>query len=401
MSNNPVKLLHDDKPPTNEFDHSRFMKFILSNEEWLMKQILSYAKKQGYSRYTSTLMEAWRLSISGISNALISSCLNDLELTPDEDYTLDPAASFGMLEARRHRERGVNLPMFLGLMKYYRQSYMDLIEQEAEPRTCKDTCRVKMERFFDRMELGFCTEWCSQTENEKVYELQNNNRNIIKEKNKYLTIFETIHAPVVLIDDNNRVENYNQAWNELFEESSIPGSSYYNKGMIPSKGIPGFIAEILPSLSKEITDYTLDKMLVTKKGMRNFQIRIKRMLDISDKFRGMVIILNDLTDHKKAEKEKIYKERLEGVLEMAGAVCHEINQPLQVVMGQAEILKMTAGKNNPLIKHLDTIATQTLKMGEITKKLMNITKYETKPYLKRTIINIDKASPEKNDSVIG
>jgi len=287
------------------------------------------------------------------------------------------------------------------LMKYYRQSYMDLIEQEAEPRTCKDTCRVKMERFFDRMELGFCTEWCSQTENEKVYELQNNNRNIIKEKNKYLTIFETIHAPVVLIDDNNRVENYNQAWNELFEESSIPGSSYYNKGMIPSKGIPGFIAEILPSLSKEITDYTLDKMLVTKKGMRNFQIRIKRMLDISDKFRGMVIILNDLTDHKKAEKEKIYKERLEGVLEMAGAVCHEINQPLQVVMGQAEILKMTAGKNNPLIKHLDTIATQTLKMGEITKKLMNITKYETKPYLKRTIINIDKASPEKNDSVIG
>jgi diguanylate cyclase len=343
-------------------------------------------------------MEAWRLSISGISNALISSCLNDLELSPDEDYTLDPAASFGMLEARRHRERGVNLSMFLGLMKYYRQSYMDLIEQEVNLGQCKDKCKIKIERFFDRMELGFCTEWCSQSENEKVSELQNKNRDIIKEKNKYLTIFETIHAPVVLIDDENRIENYNQAWNELFEESSIPGSIYYNKGLSPSKDIPGFIAEMLPSLNKEIYDYTLEKTLVTKKGARHFQIRIKRMLDISDKFRGMVIILNDITEHKKAEKDKVQKEKLEGVLEMAGAICHEVNQPLQVIMGQAEILKMTAGKDNPIIKNLDTITNQIEKMGEITKRLMNITKYETKTYYSKTIIDIEKAAPGKENN---
>jgi PAS domain S-box-containing protein len=398
MSNNPVKLKNDEILPTHEFDYESFRQFILSNEEWLMKQILSYAKKQGYSRYTSTLMEAWRLSISGISNALISSYSSELELTPDEDYSIDPAASFGMLEARSHRERGVNLSMFLGLMKYYRQSYMDLIEQESQSDVCGDTCKLKIDRFFDRMELGFCTEWCSQTENDKVNELQGKNREITNEKNRYLTIFETIHAPVVLIDDENRVEDYNQAWNELFEESSIPGSIYYNKGMTPSKDIPGFIAEILPTLNKEIPDYTHEKTLVTKKGARHFQIRIKRMLDISDKYRGMVIILNDITDHKKAEKDKMHKEKLEGVLEMAGAICHEVNQPLQVVMGQAEILKMTAGKDNPIIKNLDTITSQIEKMGEITRRLMNITKYETKAYLKTTIIDIEKASPEKNSN---
>ena len=38
-------------------------------------------------------------------------------------------AAFGILEARRHRSRGVTLIMFLGLMKYYRQSYIDLIMQ--------------------------------------------------------------------------------------------------------------------------------------------------------------------------------------------------------------------------------------------------------------------------------
>jgi nitrogen fixation/metabolism regulation signal transduction histidine kinase len=245
------------------------------------------------------------------------------------------------------------------------------------------------------MELGFCTEWCSETENSKLKELQAKNREILNEKNRYLTIFETIHAPVVLINEENRVENYNQAWNELFEESSIPGSIYYNRDIQPGKKVPGFLDEILPVIQNDIHDYTLEKTLVTKNGVRFFLIRIKRMLDFSDKYRGMVIMLNDITDIKMAEKDKVRKEKLEGVLEMAGAVCHEINQPLQVIMGQSEIIKLGADKDNPIIKNLDIITTQIEKMGEITKKLMNITKYETKAYLTKTIIDIEKASPEK------
>jgi PAS domain-containing protein len=275
---------------------------------------------------------------------------------------------------------------------------MDLIEQKIESGAYRDICRSKTERFFDRMELGFCSEWCSKTENAKIEELQTKNREILNEKNRYLTIFETIHAPVVLINEENRVENYNQAWNELFEESSIPGSIYYNRDIKPGKKVPGFMDVILPVLRDDINDYTLEKQLVTKNGVRTFQIRIKRMLDISEKNRGLVIILNDITDIKKAEKDKVRKEKLEGVLEMAGAVCHEINQPLQVVMGQSEIIKMITAKDAPIQKNLNTIVAQTEKMGEITKKLMNITKYETKPYLKGTIINNDKASPDKNSS---
>ena len=390
MNENPEKL-----SPFHEADIREFKDFILSNEEWLMEKILFYAKLQGYSKYTSTLMEAWRLSIAGLSNALTSAItddIEDLELSPDEDYSRDPAASFGILEAKRHRERGVNLSMFLGLMKYYKQSYLDLIDTAGSSQPCKETCKLKIERIFDRIELGFCTEWCSQTENEIIEELQDKNRSVTNEKNRYLTIFETINAPAVLIDDESRVENYNQAWTELFEESSIPGSIYYNKDLTPKKKLPWFFNEIIPLVKNNITDDAIEKTLVTKKGPRHFLIKIKRMLDISDKYRGMLIILNDLTDLKKAEKERIYKEKLEGVLEMAGAVCHEINQPLQVLLGQAEIINIESKKDSPLQKNLEMITDQIIKIATITKKLMNITKYETKPYISKNIIDIEKAS---------
>ena len=86
------------------------------------------------------------------------------------------------------------------------------------------------------------------------------------------------------------------------------------------------------------------------------------------------------------------KEKLQAVFEMAGAVCHEMNQPLQVVSGVAELLMLEVKNTDPHYEKLMTIMEQTQRMGEITNKLMKITRYETKKYLKIKIVDIDKAS---------
>ena len=45
-----------------------FLKGILEkNEDWLIERILGYAVNKGFSVYTSTLKQAWRLSISGLT----------------------------------------------------------------------------------------------------------------------------------------------------------------------------------------------------------------------------------------------------------------------------------------------------------------------------------------------
>lgn len=102
---------------------------------------------------------------------------------------------------------------------------------------------------------------------------------------------------------------------------------------------------------------------------------------------------------KKVEHERIQKEKLQGVIEMAGAVCHEINQPMQVVCGYSDLLLEDISKDNPIHKDLSIIKGQIVKMGEITKKLMMITQYKTRDYIEgRKIIDIDKASKETASS---
>ena len=117
MGSNPVLTKLETDPNTQKADQRDVLSSLISSsEEWLMERILDYAKSQGYTQYTSTLQEAWRLSISGLSSSLLSVLQSngcDLELGPDEDFINNPATAFGVIEAGRHRERGINLGMFL------------------------------------------------------------------------------------------------------------------------------------------------------------------------------------------------------------------------------------------------------------------------------------------------
>ena len=104
-------------------------------------------------------------------------------------------------------------------------------------------------------------------------------------------------------------------------------------------------------------------------------------------------VIRDISHRKQAEKERLQKEKLQGVIEMAGAACHELNQPLQVIFGYNELLIKDLPEDHSLVENLNIIVEQIEKMGKITRKIMKITKYETKPYAQGAIIiDIDKSS---------
>ena len=101
-------------------------------------------------------------------------------------------------------------------------------------------------------------------------------------------------------------------------------------------------------------------------------------------------------ERKRSEEERLQREKLQVILEMAGAVCHEMNQPIQVISGHAELMLMDITEDHPLYEKIKTIDEQTTKMGEITRRLTEITRYETEDYIGDTrIINIEKASEKK------
>lgn len=69
------------------------------------------------------------------------------------------------------------------------------------------------------------------------------------------------------------------------------------------------------------------------------------------------------------------RKELSGALEMAGTVCHKLNQPMQVILGYASMV--TSGdisEKNQIVEIVQLIEDETRQMGIITKNLMGITK---------------------------
>lgn len=99
-----------------------------------------------------------------------------------------------------------------------------------------------------------------------------------------------------------------------------------------------------------------------------------------------------ISQRKQAVEDQIYREKLQGVIEMAGAVCHELNQPMQVILGYCDLLMIDTDDDHPGWNKIKKIESQIERLNEITQKLTKISKYETIDYLDDKIIDINKSS---------
>ena len=126
---------------------------------------------------------------------------------------------------------------------------------------------------------------------------------------------------------------------------------------------------------------------------RDFLLSRSTFTDHNGVIDGIVSVMLDLTEKNRAARDRFQKEKLQGVLETAGAVCHEMNQPLQTILGHTELSLADISPDNPAYLSLTKISKQIDRMAEITRKLQSITHYETMDYDRKTkIIDIHKAS---------
>ncbi len=292
----------------------QFKALFQTHEDQLMERILELAKRQGYTKYTSTLIEAWRISIAGLTKALIEAVdafgMDGHEFTPEDTFENDPVSAFAVREAELHRQRGISLAMFMGLLKYYRQAYLDLVqEQPLSPEVIKQYGHF-VERFFDRLEIALCVDWTKVGDSEQVAELQARNRLMVNEKNKFLTLLESLYTPIFLLDSDMKVETMNLAAAELVGLADHPGQLHYappsptrDQGHRPTSSIPlkdvaPWLADIIErscALGKKPHGCRFEVCTPPALGTRYFSVSISSMSDISDKFTGYAITLDDIT----------------------------------------------------------------------------------------------------------
>lgn len=114
---------------------------------------------------------------------------------------------------------------------------------------------------------------------------------------------------------------------------------------------------------------------------RVMEIMASPVLNPDGEVEYMIETLRDITEKVRLEEKLREKEKTEGVIEMAAAVAHELNTPLFVTLGNAQLLQSEFEEDDPYYEELQTIIEQIKKVTELTKKMATITHYEAKDYV--------------------
>ncbi len=333
-------------------DYQELVDLLYREEDQIIRSIIDHAKVNDYTRFTSTLEEAWRASIRGINHSFQEAVHNIdgiPEHRPDKDYADDPLAAFGVLEARLHRARGVTLSMFLGLMKYYRQAYIDCVMRETSGEKA-EMFRKYIDRVFEHFEIGFIEEWTTAKDPKLLNELRSRNRAMTNEKNLYLTIFESIPEPVAILDENGSIVTVNHSYSKAFLSGKAPGDRYY--GEPATVYLPSKIAEqVKAHLSSPDKQGEFHVDLDSSNGRQSYIVQATKMLDISEKYQGLVVIFEEVTEREKMMQELVFaNEKIRLLGEMTR---HDVLNLLTIINGNLQLLEMKAAQG-PLVKHVRT-----------------------------------------------
>ncbi|WP_371225048.1 ATP-binding protein [Roseovarius sp. 2305UL8-3] len=348
-----------------------FKELIEQNEGWLTDHVVHLAQESGHTQYSSTLREAWRISVCGVSKPLIEFIEQAQSASSPREATVKHLTEFGIAQGHRHRAMGISLSSFVGLLKLYRSAYLDLVaEKETDPEQRLQFHDLIFE-VFDAMEIGILKAWENLTETERLAELQARNRELSNEKNKYLTVFESIAEPAILLNPEDQPTHVNAAANRLLLGETKPGAGYY--GDLSSPVLKDIVTRILTARGKD-ADTAQPLKLETTGGTLVFHVAIQQMLDISKKFAGTVIILQDVTEYLQAIDAARAAERAKSVF--LTTLSHEIRTPINNILGLTGLLD--DGSASPdKARHLQSMRASGEMLSTLIENSLGLSKAES------------------------
>jgi len=327
---------------------STFTETIVRGEDLLLERILSLAEANGYFRFVPGAPEAWRATLRGLSGSLLQAYRSDPSppsLTADDVGRENGFCAFGVVEARKHRREGMPPGIFLGLVKFFRLAYLDLVRSAGLPREKEEGHLRYIERFFDRNEVAVCVSWTAESVSERDAELRQEqdelsrvHRLVSTGKQEWEGTVDCADDMLFLADPHRRIRRCNRTFREFV------GRTY---------------AEILGQpFDRLLSEAGVDVELSFGKPVECFHKRTGKWFVLShypfkevsgSGTRGTIVTIHDSTERKKADDELtrknlrlnealaalkrsqakvLHQEKMASIGQLAAGVAHEIDNPI-------------------------------------------------------------------------
>lgn len=196
-------------------------------------------------------------------------------------------------------------------------------------------------------------------------------------------IYMGLSDPILVLDEKDRLIDFNPAA-EVF--LNTPASKSIGRDIVH------VFSRQPEAMALPRENQTVEVCLRVDGGELFFNVRSSAVRNQRGVNMGRILIFQDITERIRAERAMRENERMQGVLEMAGAVCHDLSQPVMAILGYAELMLVDLSEDDVLRARTLEMAGQAEELSKITQQLVRITRYETKNHQGDRIIDIARAS---------
>lgn len=206
-----------------------------------------------------------------------------------------------------------------------------------------------------------------------IDELRGAERNLRDQQRLMRTILDVTPDRVSLVDTRMRYQGANRSFAESvgLELEEIVGKTdfdLFDEKMAEERHLAG--RDILVSGERLDTQV----MVKNEEGERWFHVVCIPVYDDDGHVSGLLRTDRDITDLKGYEKQLIQAQKMESLGLLAGGVAHEINTPLGIILGYAQLLQEDVAEGSQIHQDLAIIEKQTKVCKKIVADLLGFSR---------------------------
>jgi len=203
--------------------------------------------------------------------------------------------------------------------------------------------------------------------------------NQIEENERFLTdILDCIRPQLIVLDRNKHVVLANRVFLETMgsTEAEVLGMEYYDLCPVEQG------ENVCPAdtVFKEGKPASFTHSQGVAGEVHWIERTASPMYGQSGQVEYVIEVIRDITAKKQFEEEQMERIKLQGVVDLAGTVAHEINSPLFAALGTAQLMEDDL-EDEEQINDVKMIIRNLKNISELTKKMTTMTGFERKEYV--------------------
>jgi signal transduction histidine kinase/CheY-like chemotaxis protein len=176
---------------------------------------------------------------------------------------------------------------------------------------------------------------------------------------------EVIGDGLLIVDRELRVADLNRA-----AEAIIGRDRATAAGERVDRFLPDWPTHIEAEVRQDVT-------LAASDGSHIYDVRITPVQSGGERITGFVVLLRDVTDHRRLEEDLRQAQKMESVGKLAGGIAHDFNNLLTAIIGYAALAEAELAPGTPAREWLEQIRRSGERAAALTSQLLAFGRRQT------------------------